>query len=205
MLDKASLNTNTWAIKIGGSLYDSKHLTSWLDAISQYSNTKIIIIPGGGPFADQVRRADEKFHLNQIHSHNMAVMAMQQYSQMLASLCPVMLLANSTEKIQQAWCETNAVIWEPYEMVRDQCSLPRSWNITSDSLAVWLASILEINNLLLVKSSIEVLEKTNLVALEENKCLDPGLIELSYKSKINLHFLHKTKVSDLQSLLSNTA
>ncbi len=200
MHSKDNLTADIWAIKIGGSLYDSKHLIPWMNALSACS-TKKIIIAGGGPFADQVRRADEKFQLNQEHSHNMAVMAMQQFSQLLSSLFPAMLLANSVSKIHQSWNKVDEVIWEPYEMVRDQCNLDKSWDITSDSLAVWLASILGINNILLVKSAKQILKETDLVALADNKCIDPGLLELSRKFKINIHILHKTKSCDFQNLL----
>ena len=200
MHSKDNLTADIWAIKIGGSLYDSKHLIPWMNALSACP-TKKIIIAGGGPFADQVRRADEKFQLNQEHSHNMAVMAMQQFSQLLSSLFPAMLLANSVSKIHQSWNKVDEVIWEPYEMVRDQCNLDKSWDITSDSLAVWLASILGINNILLVKSAKQILKETDLVALADNKCIDPGLLELSKKFKINIHILHKTKSCDFQNLL----
>ncbi len=201
MHSKDDFIENAWVIKIGGSLYNSKQLVSWLNAINKCSDKKIIVVPGGGPFADQVRRADEKYSLNQDHAHHMAVMAMQQFSHLLASLCPAMPLANSETKIHHLWNNVNAVIWGPYEMVRDQCDLPNSWDITSDSLAVWLASIFKINNLLLVKSTKEVLERTDLAVLADKKCIDPDLLELSKNSKIKIHILHKSKVCEFQSLL----
>lgn len=191
-----------WAIKIGGSLYDSKYLVQWLDILYQITSKKIIIIPGGGPFADQVRQADEKFRLNQIQVHNMAVMAMQQYGNMLVSLCPDMMAANSVEKIHAVWDESKVAIWEPYEMVRDECELDKSWKVTSDSLAVWLASKLKINNLLLVKSSKQVLEETSLSALTASKCIDPELQKLVTNYQIKIHFLHKSKSGELADLLN---
>jgi aspartokinase-like uncharacterized kinase len=191
-----------WAIKIGGSLYASKYLTQWLGILHQVTGTKIIIIPGGGPFADQVRQADEKFSLNHIQVHNMAVMAMQQYGNMLASLSPDLIAANSIDVIYAAWEASKVVIWEPYEMVRDECELEKSWQVTSDSLAVWLASKLKINNLLLVKSTKQVLKKTSLSALTASKCIDPGLQKLATNYHINIHFLHKSKSSDLLDTLN---
>jgi len=196
-----SVNTEAWVIKLGGSLYDSKYLVQWLNSISEYTSKNIIIVPGGGPFADQVRLADEKFDLG-AYAHNMAVMAMQQYANVLASLCPAMALAHSTENVHQIWGESKVVIWEPFEMVRDQCALDQTWDVTSDSLAAWLAGKLDVNNLLLVKSSKQALEKTDLDSLAKSKCIDATLNKLVNAQKINLHFLHKSKVSDLQSLLN---
>ena len=192
---------NAWAIKIGGSLYDSRYLVEWLHSINEYSAKNIVIIPGGGPFADLVRQADGKHHLDQAHAHNMAVMAMQQYGTFLASLCPNMILANTTEKIHLAWQKSIAAIWEPYEMLREECDLDRSWDITSDSLSVWLARKLELKNLLLVKSSKDVLKEKNIDRLSKKNCIDPYFSEYVKLSKINVHVLHKSELKKFKNLL----
>jgi len=202
MLGKVN-ETEAWVIKIGGSLYNSNNLTTWLDKISKYTSKKIIIVPGGGPFADQVRRADEKFKLEKNLAHHMAVMGMQQYAGVLKSLCPALSTANSAEKIQQEWKASKSVIWEPFEMVRDQCSLAHSWDISSDSLAVWLAGKLGINNILLVKSSKRLLDNSGLSALVENGCIDPGIEELAISNKVKLHFAHESKLNRLNESLNS--
>ena len=192
---------NAWAIKIGGSLYDSQNLIKWLLAIDEYSARNIVIIPGGGPFADQVRQADEMHHLDQIHAHNMAVMSMQQYGTLLASLCPNMILANTTDKIHMAWQKSKTAIWEPYEMLRDECELDRSWDITSDSFSIWLANKLELKNLLLVKSSDDVLKEKNIERLSDKNCIDPYFCHYVNLSNINVHVLHKSELSEFKNIL----
>lgn len=198
----SGLTSGAWVIKIGGSLYSSKYLVQWLDAINAYSSKKIVIVPGGGPFADQVRLADEKFNLHQDYSHNMAVLAMQQYGCSLASLCAGLATASSAEQIYQSWGASKAVIWEPYEMVRDQCRLDKTWDVSSDSLAVWLASILGVKNLLLVKSSKQVLDTKDLEILAKDKCIDTALQKLASTYQVDIHILHKSKANDLHELLS---
>ena len=47
-----------WVVKLGGSLYDSRHLPCWLDALSK---TGAIVVPGGGGFADRVRQAQVRW------------------------------------------------------------------------------------------------------------------------------------------------
>ena len=59
-------------IKIGGSLFSSTHLKEWLRVIAKQSKHTIVIVPGGGPFADQVRAADQQWHLPEDHCHDMA-------------------------------------------------------------------------------------------------------------------------------------
>ncbi len=192
---------NAWAIKIGGSLYDSQDLIKWLLTIDEYSARNIVIIPGGGPFADQVRQADEMHHLDQIHAHNMAVMSMQQYGTLLASLCPNMILANTTDKIHMAWQNSKTAIWEPYEMLRDECELDRTWDITSDSLSVWLANKLELKNLLLIKSSDDVLKVKSIERLSDKNCIDPYFCQYVNLSNINVHVLHKSESSEFKNML----
>ena len=186
-----------WAIKVGGSLFDSKYLMDCLASINKHKNKKIIIIPGGGPFADQVRLADEKFCLEPHHSHNMAVLAMQQFSYVLASMNSEFILANTAEKINQAWNASKVVIWEPYLMISDQCTLDKTWDVTSDSLAAWLANELGMRNLLLIKSSEKVLETTDLTELARVECVDIGLQDLVDRYQINAFVIHKSKLDSL--------
>ena len=194
---------NAWAIKIGGSLYDSPYLEEWLNVIDQYSSAKIVIIPGGGPFTDQVRCADEKYRLNPMHSHNMAVMGMQQYGTVLASLCPTMKLANAQNKIHEAWEDLKVAIWEPYSMVSEECEFDKTWEVTSDSLSVWLANKLNLKNLLLIKSSDYVLEEKNITILSENNCIDSNFQTLANDAKICAHVLHKTEFNAFKTLLGS--
>jgi len=86
-------------------------------------------------------------------------------------------------------------------MVRDQCTLDKSWDVTSDSLALWLACLLEIKNILLVKSSSYVLETTDLEVLEKSGCIDSTIKELANNNHINIHISHKSKVENLHEFL----
>ena len=48
-----------WIVKLGGSLLGAEELTHWLELLARYSDGKIIIVPGGGIFADAVREAQK--------------------------------------------------------------------------------------------------------------------------------------------------
>ena len=194
---------NACAIKIGGSLYDSSYLVEWLNVIDQYSSAKIVIIPGGGPFADQVRLTDEKYQLNPIHSHNMAVMGMQQYGFLLASLCPMMILAKTINEIHAAWKNSKVAIWEPYKMISEECELEKTWDVTSDSLAVWLANKLSLKNLLLVKSSEFVLEEKDITELINNNCIDSNFKKLVNSLGVCPHILHRSEINKFKIMMEN--
>ncbi len=134
-------------VKLGGSLADSPHLPHWLEAISQ---TDAVIVPGGGPFADAVREAQQRWQFDEQTAHQMAILAMWQYGRMLAGLCPKLVAATALKDLRQH--KGRAKVWLPNPEALDAAGIPASWDITSDSLAAWLAGQIQAQHLLLVKS-----------------------------------------------------
>jgi len=191
-----------WVIKIGGSLYDSSYLVDWLHAISECESQKIIIVPGGGPFADLIREVDNHFNIDQCLAHNMAILAMQQYGYLMKSLCPSLTLVDTQKKMNACWSNRNVAIWEPFNMVRLYCDLEKSWNITSDSLAAWLAKYLSADQLLFIKSADITLTKCTLENLSKESFIDPYLPEYLAKMNLSTHFMHKTHLHKFKQLLS---
>jgi len=193
-----------WVIKIGGSLYNSSNLIEWLNTLSECGPQKIIIVPGGGPFADQIREADSHFTLDQELVHDMAVLAMQQYGYFMKSLCPELSLVNSQQQLNECWKKQKVAIWEPFDMVRQYCELKKTWNVTSDSLAAWLAKFLSVDQLLFVKSANITLTKFSLKELLNESCIDPYLPKILAEMNIPTHFMHKTRSKKFkQSLLAS--
>lgn len=137
-------------LKLGGSLYHSHYLHAWMSELMTVQDEKIVIVPGGGPFADQVRAADKTFSLKEQHSHAMALLAMQQYAWLLASLGDTFQLISGLDDIVNS--KYKQLIWLPYEAIMQECNYPSSWLITSDSLACWLAQRIRAEKLYLIKS-----------------------------------------------------
>lgn len=192
-----------WVIKIGGSLYNSEYLVEWLNTLSNCNKQNIIIVPGGGPFANQVRVVDQQYGLDQVLAHNMAVLGMQQFGYLLASLCPKLCLAASNEQIHACWNQAKAAVWEPFDMVNRYCKLEKSWDVTSDSLAAWLASFLSVDRMLFVKSAEITLAKPTIAELTKQCCIDSTLPKLLAEMNIPVHILHKTRVKEFNELLIN--
>ncbi len=136
-----------WVVKLGGSLWQSPHLPLWLDALAE---TDAVIVPGGGPFADAVRHAQASWHFDDRTAHHMAILAMRQYGRMLMGLCPRLAGADSPQALREL--KGRARVWLPLPEPLDDAGIPASWDITSDSLAAWLAGRVDASNLLLVKS-----------------------------------------------------
>ena len=49
-------------VKLGGSFAFSVHLRAWIEAIAACAG-RVVIVPGGGPFADTVRAAQQEWDL----------------------------------------------------------------------------------------------------------------------------------------------
>ena len=137
-------------IKIGGSLCSGVHLHEWINQITQIKNKPVIIVPGGGPFAEAVRSIDKKFGLTPECSHDMAVMAMQQYGRMICDFNSKLPFVETTQALREA---NSPCVWAPYSLVTTDCHYPKNWQTTSDSLSVWLAIYLQSSHLCLVKSA----------------------------------------------------
>jgi len=133
---------------LGGSHATGPHLSAWLAAIAAKAGA-IVVVPGGGPFADAVRAAQSPIGYDDRAAHVMALMAMAQFGCALASLNPAMKPAASRAAILRALKARQVPVWSPEPMTRGK--LPETWELTSDSLAAWLAGTLGADHLLLVK------------------------------------------------------
>jgi len=142
--------TDITVIKLGGSLAGSVHLAGWLDALAACGG-RAIVVPGGGPFADAVRAAQAEIGFDDAAAHHMALLAMEQFGLALAGLRPGLTVAASATAIEQALDEGRVPIWAPAEMMLEVKDIPASWDVTSDSLAAWLAGHVGARRLLLVK------------------------------------------------------
>ena len=144
-----SLNSPLTVVKLGGSHATGPYLKDWLAAIAAEAGS-IAIVPGGGPFADAVRTAQASMGFDDPAAHAMALMAMAQFGCALRSLNPALTLAASRSAILRALKDGKVPVWSPEPMAR-AAALPETWDLTSDSLAAWLAGALGAGRLLLVK------------------------------------------------------
>lgn len=137
-------------VKLGGSLYSSSMLIKWIDRLVSISDQTIVIVPGGGPFADQVRQAYHDWPINDCMAHDMAVLAMQQFALLIHGLNKKII---GLETIHHLDDNHTTYVWLPYKDVVGECDYPKNWSITSDSLALWCAKKLSAEKLFLIKSA----------------------------------------------------
>jgi 5-(aminomethyl)-3-furanmethanol phosphate kinase len=104
----------------------------------------LLVVPGGAWFADAVREADRRFALPATTSHHMAVLGMEQFGLLLSELIPGV--------VRSAQARANAprtTVLLPSALALDE--LPASWQVTSDSIAAWVAVRAGAGRLVLVK------------------------------------------------------
>lgn len=134
-------------IKLGGSLLEAEKMLVCLNHILEF-NEKIVVVCGGGVFADTVRNAQKKWHFDDIVAHKMAVLAMQQTAMMLQNLNPKFTLESTILNLKNH----RFSIWLPDIFDLNVAQISPSWEMTSDSLAAWLATELDAKKLIIVKS-----------------------------------------------------
>ncbi len=141
-----------WVVKLGGSLQGSPNLRRWLKVLAATA-APVVIVPGGGPFADAVRLAQKRLNFSDAVAHHMALLAMEQYGRAIASTGPSMRTEETLQSIRARLQSGQTVVWLPTRMVLGRSDIAESWEVTSDSLALWLARRLKARGLLLVKSA----------------------------------------------------
>ena len=139
-------------VKLGGSLMASPVLRDWLDVLAA-STGAVVVVPGGGPFADAVRAAQAALAFDDGVAHRLALLAMEQYGLMLAGIEPALRPAASRRAIARLRAAGSVPVWMPTRMALGSPDIAESWDVTSDSLAAWLARVLGAARLVLVKSA----------------------------------------------------
>ncbi len=137
-------------VKLGGSHAASPSLRGWLAAIRDLAG-RVVVVPGGGPFANAVRAAQRPMGFDDTAAHDMALLAMAQYGRALVSLAAGFAVAGDPAAIDAAAAQNLVPVWSPWPMLRDHPAIARSWDVTSDSLAVWLAAEIGAAAVVLVK------------------------------------------------------
>jgi 5-(aminomethyl)-3-furanmethanol phosphate kinase len=112
---------------------------------------QVVVVPGGGPFADTVRELDRRLRLSAEASHWMALLAMDQYAHLLAERIDGAVLVDEPGAIAGALAAGRIAVLAPSRWLRAADPLPHSWDATSDSVAAFVAGALEASRLVLVK------------------------------------------------------
>jgi len=143
---------NATLVKVGGSLaLQCEKLRILCKRLNDFSKTQqFVVIPGGGEFADTVRAVDLRFNLSCRVAHRMAIVSMDQYGLLLFDLMDNSIPISKFEEVENVLDLGRLPIFLPSSLMINEDPLENSWYVTSDAIAVYLASRLRISKVLLV-------------------------------------------------------
>lgn len=190
-----------WLVKLGGSLSYDLSVQSWLDALAATGGGRVIVVPGGGPFADLVRDAQRHWGFDDEAAHRMALYAMQQNALLLAALCPALMPVESEADMRSVLSRGKAALWLPLAMTLGNHALDANWSVTSDSIAAWLAGHLNAERLILVKSCRSPGMPFDADTLSATGIVDQAFPRFARDTCFDTVLLDKSEVSVLQELL----
>lgn len=191
-----------WVVKIGGSLSHDPVLRKWLTELAEVGGGRVVIVPGGGDFADKVRQYQAEWRFNDLAAHNMCLLAMTQYALLMQGLRPELVLASSEAKIRRALRDGRVAVWVPTALMRDTPDSMSNWDTTSDSLAAWLSTMLNAERLMVVKSCpIDVDE--SLESLAANGVVDRRFADYVREANYLVDLVNKDDVELMRDRLLN--
>ncbi|MFM9912782.1 MAG: uridylate kinase [Methylophilaceae bacterium] len=187
-------------VKLGGSLLGSPELALWLSTIASNSDGHVVIVPGGGAYADAVRQVQKTAGFDDATAHHLALLAMDQYGLTLAAMEPGLVTAKHELEIAERSWQHKGIIWLPSRMVLADEHIPKNWDVTSDSLAAWLSTRLNAKHLILVKP-VEKLSRLTSQQLAAQGLVDEAFPEFAKRVNCPIICLGKGDLKQFSAIL----
>ena len=156
-------------VKIGGKILENKE--NFESTIAQFKHIcendivqKIIIIPGGGTYANFVRKIDEKISIGDELSHWMAIFAMNCNGIELSQKYNDIKYFDNLGELKKS--NGRIVIFLPYDFINQRDELLHSWDVTSDSIALYIAHHLGLKECFLIKDIDGIISNKNKILRE---------------------------------------
>ncbi|MEM3736901.1 MAG: hypothetical protein QXJ75_02250 [Candidatus Bathyarchaeia archaeon] len=195
-------------LKFGGSLGEETNvLLKLAEKLSDLSTRhRLLVIPGGGRFADAARWYSERLHLSDATSHRIAVVAMDQYGLLLSEKIRNSRMVLTLKEAVHVADSGKLPILLPSRLMRRVTSLPPSWDVTSDSIAAYIARTIKTERLVLITDvdgvftvepklhrDARLLERVTLDLLSNFRprtCVDSYLPKVLKGSKLRCHIVN---------------
>ena len=136
-------------VKVGGGLLRAEGLEGLrrgcADVLEIARDRPVLVVPGGGPFADAVRALDAEVGLGDPLAHALALRAMDQLGVLLAPLLP------GAELLDRLVAPRALGLLLAAPAFSGRPEIPESWDVTSDSLAVLAAGAIGARETILLK------------------------------------------------------
>ena len=170
-----------WIFKIGGSWIKNPKLDELATLFNKFKDEKIVIVTGGGCFADSVRCAYKNSNMNEKTGNFLALKATEIFAHYLKIKNPNFFLSDKEDEFY----ENKIKIWLPSKVLSKERTFEKNWNSTSDSVAVWLGNKIVSKGIIFLKSlsfsktntySLNTLQNQDILDQNVKKYLSKGTI-----------------------------
>ncbi|HVP24608.1 MAG TPA: uridylate kinase [Methanomicrobiales archaeon] len=165
-------------VKVGGSLFSE---AGRIAQVLAEAGRPILVVPGGGPFAHLVR----SMRIPDEQAHWMAILAMDQFGWYLA--------AGGFPVTHDLALPRRMEILLPYRVMHERDPLPHTWDVTSDTIAAWVANEIGLD-LLILKSVDGITREGELVSrISEPQVageVDPCLVPFALANRVRTTILN---------------
>jgi hypothetical protein len=208
-------------IKVGGNI-----LLNHIDSIKPLFHTifeqgrhlRLIVIPGGGSLANEVRRMHKEYNLTDTTAHLMAMLAIDQNAFMINQFLEGSRVVFDPSDARRTTKGHRVAILAPFRLMLNRDPLPHSWNVTSDSIAAYIAKSVGAQKLILLKdvdgiytedpkkigdaSLVEKVTASELIeTMTKPTCIDKMLPRVLRNSRIKAHVVNGLLPERLESIL----
>lgn len=191
-------------VKLGGSLQRAPVLEQWLALLADAGGGRVVIVPGGGGFADQVRALQTHWRFDDLAAHNMAVLGMAQMGLLMQGLQPRLRTAVDATALRAVLHGGRCAVWLPLDLLRDAADALTHWGVSADSLALHLAESLHAERLIVVKSC-AVEPGASLAAMSEAGVLDAEFATRARGAGCSIDVLQATQLEWARGLIADSA
>jgi aspartokinase-like uncharacterized kinase len=207
-------------IKIGGSLVEEpERLRALCHKLSELAKKySIVVVPGGGQFADVVRDFDSRLRLSSGVSHRMAILGMDQFGLLLSQFIPDSCATYLLDDVKQLSEVRVVPIFLPSRLMFKEDPLENSWDVTSDSIAAYVASRLRAKKVVLAtdvdgiftgdpkkQEGVKLLQRLSaeeLLRWNQRTCVDRFLPRLLLKAQIDCYVVNGKYPERVEAVLA---
>jgi len=179
---------------------------------------RLVATPGGGSFADEVRRIHKEFELSDTTVHWMAILAMDQNAFIINQFLEGSHVVSDVSDARRITKGHRVAILAPFRLMRNRDPLPHSWSVTSDSIAAYVAKSMRARMVILLKDvdglytddpkrvmDATLIEKTTASELIEKMtrptCIDKMLPKILRNSRVRVHIVNGSFPERLENIL----
>jgi len=182
-------------VKVGGSV--ASRLEGILKELEECGD--VLIVPGGWMFANVIRELNSRRKLPEKTAHWMCIAGMEVYGYYISSFG-----VRSVDKLERV---SGVAVLLPYTVLKNS-NLPECWEVTSDSIAVWVASKLDVKEVIKVTDVDGVILNGRLVrrikASElagKDTCIDGFAPKLMVEDEINMFVCNGLEVGRVKNYI----